>query len=90
MLAGIKMWALAHLLANGDLGSMLLFGAFLAYGVYDRISVKRRAVRVPGNPGGWQKADTICVAVGIALWLAFLLGVHHWLIGVPVLPGVGA
>jgi uncharacterized membrane protein len=90
MLAGIKIWALAHLLANGDLGSIALFGAFLAFGVYDRISVKRRDVKVPADPGRWMKADTISVIAGTALWLAFLFGVHHWLIGVPVLPGVGA
>lgn len=90
MLVGIKIWALAHLLANGDLGSILLFGAFLAFGVYDRISVKRRDLKVPGNPGGWTRADTTSVVAGAVLWLAFLFGVHHWLIGVPVLPGVGA
>ncbi|KAA5602905.1 NnrU family protein [Blastochloris sulfoviridis] len=90
MLAGIKIWALAHLLANGDLGSIALFGSFLAFGVYDRISVKRRGLKVPDNPGGWTRADTISVIAGTLLWLAFLFGVHHWLIGVPVLPGVGA
>lgn len=90
MLAGIKIWALAHLVANGDLGSICLFGAFLAYGVYDRISVKRRSVKVPGDPGGWTRADTISVIAGTVLWLAFIFGVHHWLIGVPVLPGFGA
>ena len=42
MLVAIKIWALAHLLVNWDLGSFLLFGSFLAYGVYDRISVKKR------------------------------------------------
>ena len=42
MLASIKTWALAHLLSNGDLGSILLFGSFLAWGVYARIAAKRR------------------------------------------------
>ena len=42
MLASIKTWAFAHLLSNGDLGSILLFGAFLAWGVYARIAAKRR------------------------------------------------
>ncbi len=37
MLIAIKIWALAHLLANGDLGALLLFGSFLAFAVYDRI-----------------------------------------------------
>src|SRR5271168_5228246 len=42
MLVAIKIWALAHLLANGDLGGMILFGSFLAWAVYDRIAVKKR------------------------------------------------
>src|SRR6478752_3496608 len=42
MLAGIKLWAAAHLLANGDLGSIILFGSFLGWAVYDRITLKRR------------------------------------------------
>ena len=41
MLVGVKAWALAHLIANGDLGSILLFGGFLAWAVYDRISLKQ-------------------------------------------------
>ena len=42
MLVAVKIWALAHLLSNGDLGSIILFGSFLGWAVYDRISVKRR------------------------------------------------
>ena len=42
MLTGVKIWALAHLLANGDLGSILLFGAILVWAVLARISAKRR------------------------------------------------
>ena len=41
-LVAIKTWALAHLIANGDLASIILFGSFLAYAVYDRITLKRR------------------------------------------------
>ena len=48
MLAAVKLWAFAHLLANGTLADLLLFGGFLAWAVADRISVKRRpALRVP-------------------------------------------
>ena len=43
MLAGVKLWAAAHLIANGDLGSIILFGSFLTWAVFDRISLKRRA-----------------------------------------------
>ena len=57
MLVGVKTWAVAHLISNGDLGSIVLFGAFLAWAVYDRISLKRRSD--PGAPpipaGGRQR-----------------------------------
>jgi len=90
MLAGLKIWALAHLLANGDLGSMLLFGALLAWAVAARISTKRRdEVRDHGGPAaapaGWRN-DILAVAIGTALYLAFLLWLHPLLIGVPALP----
>src|ERR1700744_4382009 len=48
MLAGVKLWAAAHLIANGDLGSITLFGSFLAWAVFDRISRNRRPD--PGAP----------------------------------------
>ena len=90
MLAGLKIWALAHLLANGDLGSMLLFGALLAWAVAARISTKRRdEVRDHGGPAaapaGWRN-DILAVGIGTALYLVFLLWLHPLLIGVPALP----
>src|SRR5881296_3031966 len=48
MLAGVKLWAFAHLLSSGDLGGIVLFGSVLAWAVYDRISLKRRTD--PGAP----------------------------------------
>lgn len=88
MLAGIKLWATGHLLANGDLASMLLFGSFLAYAAFDRISLKRRLVAPRPGPrnGGWRN-DVIAVVLGVALY-AFMLTVGHArLIGIPLLPG---
>ncbi len=91
MLAGLKLWAVAHLLANGDLGSMLLFGSFLAWAVAARINVKRRdEVRDHGGeatePAGWRN-DAIAVAIGTAAFLLFAIWLHPVLIGVPVWPG---
>lgn len=90
MLAGVKIWALAHLLANGDLGSLLLFGGFLAWAVAARISVKRRdEAQAHGGttaPAGWRN-DAIAVAVGVVAWFAFAYWLHPVLIGVPVWPG---
>jgi uncharacterized membrane protein len=85
MLAGVKLWAAAHLLANGDLGSMILFGSFLGWAVFDRISLKRRA-DAGGPPipvGGWGN-DAIAVAVGVVVYLALAFAFHPVMIGVPV------
>lgn len=89
MLAGVKIWAFAHLLANGDLGSILLFGAFLAWAVVARISLKRRDVAAQHGgtaaPAGWRN-DILAVAIGTVVYLAFVFWLHPWLIGVSVLP----
>ena len=88
MLAGIKIWATAHLLANGDLASILLFGSFLGYAIYDRISVKQRMVAPrPGPRSGGIRNDIIVVALGLALYIFMLSIGHAWRIGVPLLPG---
>lgn len=86
MLAATKLWALAHLLANGTLADLVLFGAFLAWAVADRISLKRRAgVPVPSLPAGGAN-DAIAIVAGLALYAAFLFGAHQWLFGVSPLP----
>jgi uncharacterized membrane protein len=85
MLTGVKLWAAAHLLANGDLGSIILFGSFLAWAVFDRISLKRRAdPGAPPIPVGGPANDLIAVAVGIVAYLALGFAFHPVVIGVPV------
>ncbi len=84
MIIGVKVWAFAHLLANGTLAGALLFGSFLAWAVVDRSSMMRRPARpVPAlPPSPWN--DVIAVAGGLALYAAFSLWLHPWLIGVAV------
>ena len=85
MLAGVKLWAAAHLLANGDLGSIILFGAFLAWAVFDRISLKHRSdAGAPPIPVGGIGNDLIAVAVGVVAYLALAFVFHPVVIGVPV------
>jgi uncharacterized membrane protein len=84
MLVGVKLWALAHLIANGDLGSVLLFGSLLAWAVFDRISLKRRRdAGAPPIPVGGRRNDVIAIVVGTVLYLALGLWFHPWVIGVP-------
>ncbi len=88
MLMAVKLWALAHLLVNGDLASIVLFGSFLAYAVYDLISVKRRAALGPLGARTWGLGGDIAVLVlGIGLFVLMLLWGHARLIGVPLIPG---
>jgi uncharacterized membrane protein len=83
MLVAIKAWALAHLLANGDLAALVLFGSFLAFAVYDRISVKRRGDLGPlGRGSGPWINDAIVVVLGTGLFLAVVYYLHALVIGV--------
>jgi uncharacterized membrane protein len=82
MLAAIKLWATAHLLVNGTLADVLLFGSFLIWAVAVRISVKRRVpAPVPGLPPG-RYNDLIVVLLGLALYALFVWRLHALLIGV--------
>lgn len=82
MLTGVKLWAFAHLLVNGDVRSLILFGSFLAYGVIDRIAVKRRGAPVP--KAGPAVNDLYAVGVGAAAWAAIFFVLHPYLAGVPI------
>ncbi|WP_311272320.1 MULTISPECIES: NnrU family protein [unclassified Rhizobium] len=84
LVLAVKIWALAHLLANGETSSVLLFVAILAWGVVVRISLKRRARagEVVTRPFVSAHYDILAVVLGIVLWAAFIWKLHEWLIGV--------
>ena len=83
MLLAVILWSIAHLLANGTLADVLLFGAFLNWAVADWISVSHRAVphRVPGAPPGAFN-DLAALSAGLVVYLGFLFWAHAWLVGV--------
>jgi len=85
LLAGVKLWAVAHLISNGDLGGIILFAAILAWAVYDRISLKHRGdPGAPPIPVGGRRNDVIAVVVGTVLYLALGFVFHPLVIGLPV------
>jgi uncharacterized membrane protein len=90
MLVGVKIWATAHLCANGDLGGMILFASVLAWAIYDRITLKRRDD--PGAPpipvGGWRN-DAIAVVAGSIVYLALGFVFHPVVIGEPAFAAPG-
>ena len=83
MLVAVKAWALGHLLANGMLADVLLFGGFLAWAVADRISLKRRTPRdIPRLPAS-RFNDAIVIVLGLAIYVVFAIWLHPAWIGVP-------
>ena len=88
MVLSVKIWAFAHLISNGDLASVLLFGSFLAWGVIARISLKRRqrAGEVVLRPFVSAKWDLAAVVLGLAVYGLFVWKLHEILIGVAPLP----
>jgi len=83
MVAGVKVWAFAHLLANGTLAGVVLFGAFLAWAVADFASARRRDRRAGTvYPSGSLPRDAVAAIVGLVAWAVFAFFLHGWLIGV--------
>lgn len=80
----IKIWALAHLLANGETPSVLLFGSFLAWAVILRISLKRRQRAGEKVLPVFRSAssDLLAVVIGVVVYGLFVWKLHEWLIGV--------
>ena len=85
MTLSVKTWALAHLLANGNLADVLLFGSFLAWAVFCFIAARKRD-RVAGTiyPAGRALPTVMTVVIGVVAYGVFAVYLHKWLIGVPV------
>lgn len=83
MYAGVKLWAFAHLLANGSLADMLLFGAFLVWAIVGFVAERKRD-RAGGvkYPAGEVARTVVVVIVGVAAWAGFAMWAHGVLIGV--------
>ena len=82
MLLATKLWAVAHLVANGTLADVLLFGGFLAWAVADRISVKRRPQPAAAVEPARPINDVIALVGGLLVYAVFVIWAHAWLIGV--------
>ncbi|MCB1888055.1 MAG: NnrU family protein [Rhodocyclaceae bacterium] len=83
MLAGVKLWALAHLLANGRPGDLVLFGTFLLWAIVAFVAARRRdRLAAAPRPEGSFKGDTLALVVGLVAWALFAALGHARLIGV--------
>lgn len=86
MVASVKLWAFAHLLVNARAADVVLFGAFLVWSMIDFRSSRRRDLLAGTYPpaGTWANA-AVAAVIGLAIWMVFLVYLHSWLIGVPVI-----
>jgi len=82
MLIAFKTWAFAHLLVNGDMASVILFGSLLAWAVFTLIAVKKRGGEPPVATSFMP--DIISVVIGVVAWFVFAVYLHPWLIGVSI------
>lgn len=83
MVAGVGLWALAHLVSNGRLGDLLLFGAFFLWAAVDFRAARRRDQRAGTRyPSGTLRGDLLATTIGLVAWALFAGFLHTWLIGV--------
>jgi uncharacterized membrane protein len=86
MLAAVTIWALVHLVANGTIADVLLFGVFLVWSVAARASLLGRPMNpLPSAAGRPLTNDILVVAIGLAVYAIFLFGLHEYIIGMPLL-----
>jgi uncharacterized membrane protein len=84
MILSVKLWAGAHLLSNGNLADVLLFGGFLVWAVLSFRAARQRDRAAGAGAGAASQASmtAICIGAGLVLYVAFVFGLHQWLIGV--------
>lgn len=83
MVLGVKLWAFAHLLANGGLHHVILFGGLLLWSIVDFAASRRRDRREGVTyPKGGLRGNLIVIGGGLIGWALFALILHRWLIGV--------
>jgi uncharacterized membrane protein len=82
MILGVKVWALAHLLANGTLVDLILFGSFLLWAALDFRSARKRPIHMQEKVVVSSKATIIVIITGVVVWAVFIFGLHQYLIGV--------
>jgi uncharacterized membrane protein len=85
MLLATMIWATGHLLANGTVADLLLFGSFLLWAVADRISFSWRTQRPLPELPATRANNLIAVVFGLGIYFGFLFGLHRWLIGLPLI-----
>ena len=83
MVLGVKTWALAHLLANGQLAHLMLFGGFLLWAGLDYVSLRAGARRAGTTySAGTLGRTVLTVVLGVLAWAVFAFKLHGWLIGI--------
>ncbi len=84
LLVAVKLWATLHLLVNGSLADVVLFGSVLAWAVVDRISLNHRPQRPIPRAPPWKWNDAIAILLGFAVYIVLIAGGHQWITGLPI------
>ena len=84
MLMAVVLWSAAHLLANGRVADVVLFGSFLVWSLLDWLSMAWRSERTIRRLPGGKWNDAIAVVVGLAAYVLFAFYLHGWITGVPL------
>jgi uncharacterized membrane protein len=84
LLVAVKLWATLHLLVNGSVADIVLFGSVLAWAVVDRISLKRRPPRPIRTAPPWKWNDALAILLGFAVYVVLVAGGHQWITGLPI------
>jgi uncharacterized membrane protein len=89
MLLGVVVWASGHLVSNGMLHDVVLFGAFLSWALLMAVALQQRDRLAGVRPApGTLRGDGITLVVGIVAWVVFAFWLHRWLIGVDPMAGM--
>jgi len=84
LLSATLLWATAHLLSNGRLPDVVLFGSFLLWALADRLSVEARAASRMRRAAPTRYNDVLAIVLGLGLYALTILKLHGWLFGVPL------
>jgi uncharacterized membrane protein len=83
MVLGVSIWALAHLLSNGNLADIVLFGSFLGWSILSFLAARKRDLALEAKyPVGNVVATSITMLAGLVAWAVFAFWLHGLLIGI--------
>lgn len=85
MLIATALWGVVHLLLNGSVADILLFGSFGLWALLQLWSMRRRTQRAIATAPNFAGNDVIAIVLGLGIYGLFVVKAHLWLTGVPLI-----